>query len=281
MSKNLAAFASREDSKSAAASTAAEEVESDHDDTDLQFSSFLPAEPVGNGKNTQGHGKLSNQTPGQSEAKKRRVSEAPSAALRPQEAAAAGIPASSPATSAYKSEKVKKATALFTSKQEAFSDNLLWEGKVRARNFAAMVKAMEDGADKIIGEDEKLAKEMLEFPESAQVKFDLFTKLKKDPKTAINSLSDLELKTLGKVGAPLLSRMFVHIASCLIKEAEDSLWAGLFVCGLWLCHCSLIFFFQLWGFVFCFPSSAQEIHVNVPDIKNRSGRGLPRTLKDA
>ena len=125
-------------------------------------------------------------------------------------------------------EGVQKVLATWESKQAAFDEQILWEGKIKARSFNGLSKALEDAANKIIGDDSEylqgIAKDMLDFTEKARAKFDLFAKLKKQVRQNVEALSDEELKILKTLrnGRSLIPKIMMHCCSSLLKEIEDT-----------------------------------------------------------
>jgi hypothetical protein len=120
-------------------------------------------------------------------------------------------------------DKIDKVANLFEVKKSSFIDDALWEGKIRQRAFEQLSRQLEEGANKVIADPqgEDLAREMLDFPESALKKFQVFQKLKKNPQSAVNTLEDAELKVMENISPALLSRIFIHIGVALLKNFEE------------------------------------------------------------
>ena len=198
--------------------------EDSEDDMDMSFASYLPASSSAAApkKASKVKSQASGATPAV-EFKRRRTLDPPIPGPSPF-AAPCGMtgPEAEPDDAQAESDKVKKAKALLDNKKIAFSDDAIWEGKSRPRAFTAMAKALEDGANKIIGENEDLARVMLEFPETATVKADIFQKIKKDTKSNVQSFDPQEECVLRQLSPPLLSKIFVSIGAALLKDFEET-----------------------------------------------------------
>ena len=118
-------------------------------------------------------------------------------------------------------DKIDKVANLFEVKKSSFSDDVLWEGKIRQRAFEQLSRQLEEGEVIADPHGEELAREMLDFPESASQKFQVFQKLKKNPQSAVNTLEDAELKVMENISPALLSRIFIHIGVGLLKNFEE------------------------------------------------------------
>jgi hypothetical protein len=210
----------------------ADELESEVEDKDLEFSSFVPSSsaalPSASTRKAPKGPKLSVGGPKETDPKRRRmdcwdalgrmVPPAPGAAS----SAAAPAVVGKPEATASK-DKIDKVANLFEVKKSSFSDDALWEGKIRQRAFEQLSRQLEEGANKVIADPqgEDLAREMLDFPESALKKFQVFQKLKKNPQSAVNTLEDAELKVMENISPALLSRIFIHIGVALLKNFEE------------------------------------------------------------
>lgn len=210
----------------------ADELESEVEDKDLEFSSFVPSSsaalPSASTRKAPKGPKLSVGGPKETDPKRRRmdcwdalgrmVPPAPGAAS----SAAAPAVVGKPEATASK-DKIDKVANLFEVKKSSFIDDALWEGKIRQRAFEQLSRQLEEGANKVIADPqgEDLAREMLDFPESALKKFQVFQKLKKNPQSAVNTLEDAELKVMENISPALLSRIFIHIGVALLKNFEE------------------------------------------------------------
>lgn len=225
-----------EEGTSAEPSVATDNGNDSGEDTNLHFSSFTPEAPVTKPRRKD--------VPGADKQKRRRVLQAtpaPSpgeqaAAEAPQPGSASGPGASGkilPAVPVFpnfalpddtRSEKVKKAHDTYQNKVESFSDLLIWEGKLKSRNFKTLQSTLENVANVFLSEgDDATAQEVLDFPEKQQQKFDLFQKLKKTPKESIKNLTHDDMKILEKIWPNLLAKIFVSLATTILKDAEDAL----------------------------------------------------------
>ena len=123
------------------------------------------------------------------------------------------------------SDKVAKVLLAWDQKQEAFSDAALWEGKIKQRAFTSLSKALEDGANKIIGEESErcqiAAKNMLDFTDKVKAKFDLCQKLKKNVRSSVADLSDADQALLTTLQPQLINKIIVYCCSQLLKDVED------------------------------------------------------------
>lgn len=128
-----------------------------------------------------------------------------------------GTPAPAP------KDKIKKAQETLTTKKAAFSDHTLWEGKLKSRALQALTNAMEQQANKLIGEEgaDQLTRELLDFPEVVTAKYELFQKVRKNTVSAIKDLLPHELTTLAGLEPSLIAKIIVWVASDLLKNAED------------------------------------------------------------
>ena len=259
VAKRLAA-AKEDDQKSLAVSTGSEG-DTELDEFDLGFSSFAP--PCGAATGQSGPApkrapKLTRDNVAaaslDNQSKRRRTAEpagsAPAAAAAEGRfAKRASLPMVPPFSdvsdapaSAGENAKVTKSRTTFVTKKAGFSDELLWEGKMRARAFPSLSKGCEDLASKIIAEPcggAELAQEILDFPDAAQLKFDIFVQMKKDSAFSLGELSDDQLKMLQNLHPSLLSKIIMHVGGLFLKDIEEKLWAGGSSSGITFNHCIL------------------------------------------
>lgn len=132
-----------------------------------------------------------------------------------------------PAEEAMMSEKIQKVLATWESKQASFDEQILWDGKLKSRVFNGLSKALEDGANKIIGEESEylqgIAKDMLDFTEKAKSKFDLFQKIRKNVRESVVNLTEDDQRILMSLrnGKSLIPKIMMHCCSTLLKEIEE------------------------------------------------------------
>ena len=139
----------------------ADELESEVEDKDLEFSSFVPSSsaalPSASTRKAPKGPKQSVGGPKETDPKRRRldcwdalgrmVPPAPGAAS----SAAAPAVVGKPEATASK-DKIDKVANLLEAKQSSFSDDALWEGKIRQRAFEQLSRQLEEGANKVIAD---------------------------------------------------------------------------------------------------------------------------------
>lgn len=215
-------------------STATEEDEPEQDD-DLEFSSYVTPQPSSSRK-----GATNTRFPRGEDtaaAKRRRTlanpflgemqAHMPELEDRDDTEISAPTPfIEAPTRTSKAEEKIAKVIKLFNDKKAAFSDEILFEGKVKSRAFSALQKALEQGANQIVSEPDyaHIAKEMVEFPESVTAKWNLFQRFKKEKLTdVLVNLQGNELELMASLRSSMVSKVILSVAGGLLKDIEDML----------------------------------------------------------
>ncbi len=237
MNKKIADYQAREKEEvsSVGVSTATEEDELEHDD-DMEFSSYVVPNGPSSSKKAPPSRVRDDQFP-----KRRRTTHLPSAGLSEMPLPELGpinpfkddflgadpTPFPEPPKRTSKAEdKSAKVIKMYNDKKAAFSDEILFEGKLKSRAFPALQKSVEQGANQIVGGAEyaDLAKEMLEFPDTVTAKWNLFQKLAKQKLTdVLTTLEETELDLMATLRSSLVSKVILAVAGGLLKDIEDML----------------------------------------------------------
>lgn len=125
-------------------------------------------------------------------------------------------------------EKLKKAREFIDAKKKAFSDENLWEGKMKSRAFQSLSTQMEQNAHKIRGIDtdepevDFLVELMLDFSEKVNAKYELFQKMKKDPANILGNMESEDLDVFCSLSPALFAKIVIWLGNSLLKNAEDN-----------------------------------------------------------
>ena len=117
----------------------------------------------------------------------------------------------------------ERARAACEAKRAAFSDENLWNTKIKARAISQMQKVVEENISKLIADDshEDYVNLMVDFPDLVQTKFDLFAEIRKNPTDMVKQLTDDALKVLASMNHTLIQAIILHIAAALLKHVEE------------------------------------------------------------
>eukprot|EP00439_Symbiodinium_sp_Y106_P077215 s135_g16.t1 len=121
------------------------------------------------------------------------------------------------------SSAAAKAEALYTTKSEAHTDELLWEKKPRQRQVEACKKQLQDAAQKLAGDSEAsdLMEKMLQFAEHMEAVSDLFSMVRTTTWELVQEpMEDSQWQLLTTLEYSLISKIFVFVAGQLLKQFE-------------------------------------------------------------
>lgn len=121
----------------------------------------------------------------------------------------------------------EKAMALCESKRAAFTDEILWDTKIKARQIQQLSKTIEENVAKMMGDDANMdyVSMLVDFPDLVQRKFDLFAEIRKHPAEHVKAMSEDDLRLLSSTKPELLQKIIMHISTSLLKDVEDR-WVG-------------------------------------------------------
>ena len=127
-----------------------------------------------------------------------------------------------PQASAASFEKVRSA---FQQNQETYSEDKLWDRKIRIRTVQSMGKTLCGLASPLSNsgcpEAEQFCQQVMSFAEDTEAKHNLFSQLRQAPVAAVSALTEDQQDLLQKVSPAVLSSILVWIGSQILKELDS------------------------------------------------------------
>lgn len=119
---------------------------------------------------------------------------------------------------------IQRAQRIFEEKRASFSDQAIWEGKVKKRPAEQCASLLEKHASNLIAfpEYSEMVDEMSKLSSTVVRKHALFAELKKDPVPFILELKDEDQQLLRTVSPSLVATILVHTTTHILKDLEDS-----------------------------------------------------------
>ena len=110
-----------------------------------------------------------------------------------------------------------KAQEAFARSQEQFSDDKMWNNKLRLRQVEAMSKNLSQLATPL--SDEKLGADLMTFAENAEATFKFFQTIRANP-APLRGLQKESQAICERLSPAVLSNILVFVASHILKEIE-------------------------------------------------------------
>lgn len=121
---------------------------------------------------------------------------------------------------------LEKAMSSLEKHYETFEESKLWETKIRPRQVEAMSKTLGALAAPLTAlhgnpDAERMSRDIMNFCEITEHKFQFFSALRQSPFEAIEKLSEEHMEMAHKTSPPVLSKIFVWMATQVLKDIDN------------------------------------------------------------